>query len=136
MDRKRVLTTILASIAILLAVSSCSTVPKGPLEPGEMRLLSLEVPEDGNLKLNIAYLLTIKFKADGDPEVRRACCTWSGEGPRCFRIKGVQYGSDAFLDVLFYAPEGHHRLECYVEYVRDRRVRRTNIVGSYVYGFF
>jgi len=131
---KRVLTSILTSVAILLAISSCSTVPKGPLEPGEMRLLRLDVPENGNLKVNIAYQVTIKFKADGRPEVRRACFTWSGEGPRCTRVKDANYGSDASLDVLFYAPLGHYLLECYVEYVRDGKVRRTNTVGSYING--
>ena len=133
---KRVLTSILTSVAILLAITSCATVPKGPLEPGEMRLLSLEVPDNGNLKVSISYPLTIKFKADGRPEVRRACFTWSGQGPRCIRVKSVQYGSDAYLDVLFYAPEDRHLLECYVEYVRDGKVRRTNTVSSYVTGLF
>ena len=132
---KRVLTSILTSAAVLLAISSCATVPQGPLEPGEMRLLSLDVPDKGNLKMSIQYLLTIKFKADGHPEVRRVCFTWSGDGPRCIRVKDVKYGSDAYLDVLFHAPLGHYRLECYVEYVRDGKVRRTNTVGSYVAGF-
>lgn len=134
---KRVLTSMLTSGAILLAISSCATVPKGPLEPGEMRLLSLDIPENGNLKLGIAYPLTIRFKADGRPEVRRVCFTWSGEGPRCMRLKGgVEYGSEASLEVIYYAPEGRHLLECYAEYVREGRVRRTNTVSSYVNGFF
>ena len=131
---KRVLTSILTGVAIMLAISSCSTAPKGPLEPGEMRLLRLDVPENGNLKLNIVYPLTIKFKADGHPEVRRVCFTWSGDGPRCTRVKDVKYGSDASLDVLFSAPPDHHLVECYVEYVRDGKVRRTNTVGSYING--
>ncbi len=131
---KRVLTSILTSFAVLLAISSCATVPQGPLEPGEMRLLSLEVPDNGNLKVNIEYQLTIKFKADGRPEVRRACFTWSGDGPYCFRIRNVEYGSDASVTVLFRPPLDHHLLECYVEYVRDGRVRRTNTVGSYIFG--
>ena len=131
---KGVLASILTTVALLLAISSCATVPEGPLEPGEMRLLSLEVPENGNLKVNVAYPVAIKFKAEGRPEVRRACFTWNGDGPRCNRIKDVKYGSEASLDVLFYAPMGYYRLECYVEYVRDGKVRRTNIVGSYVNG--
>jgi len=131
---KRVLTSILTGVAILLVISSCSTAPKGPLGPGEMRLLRLDVPENGNLKLNIVYPLTIKFKADGHPEVRRVCFTWSGDGPRCTRVKDVKYGSDASLDVLFSAPPDHHLVECYVEYVRDGKVRRTNTVGSYING--
>lgn len=131
---KRMLTSILTSLAILLTISSCATVPQGPLEPGEMRLLSLEVPENGNLKVNIEYQLTIKFEADGHPEVRRVCFTWSGEGPRCTRVKNVEYGSDASLYVLFRSPLDRHLLECYVEYVRDGRVRRTNTVSSFIYG--
>jgi hypothetical protein len=77
--------------------------------------------------------VTIRFKADGRPEVRRVCFMWSGEGPRC--IRGVQYGSEGSLEVLYQAPEGRHRLECYVEYVRDGKVRRTNTVSSFVAGF-
>jgi hypothetical protein len=134
---KRVLTSILTCGAILLMISSCATVPEGPLDPGEMRLLSLDVPENGNLKISISYPVTIRFKADGRPEVRRVCFMWSGEGPRCIRVKGgVQYGSEASLDVMFNAPEGRHLLECYVEYVRDGKVRRTNTVSSYVTGLF
>jgi len=131
---KRVLTSILTSAAVLLAISSCATVPQGPLEPGEMRLLSLDVPDKGNLKMSIQYLLTIKFKADGHPEVRRVCFTWSGDGPHCTRPKSVQFGSDAYLEVLFSPPEDRHLLECYVEYVRDGKVRRTNTVSSFIFG--
>jgi hypothetical protein len=99
-----------------------------------MRLLSLDIPENGNLKVSIVYQLTIKFKADGQPEVRRACFTWSGDGPHCLRVKEVKYGSDASLHVLFSTPPDYHLLECYVEYVRDGKVRRTNTVGSYING--
>jgi hypothetical protein len=134
MEMKKMLTCILTSVAILLAISSCATVPEGPLWPGEIRLLSLDVPGNGNLKTTVAYQLTIKFKADGHPEVRRACFTWSGDGPRCIPVKDAKYGSDAQLDVPVYAPLGHNLLECYVEYVRDGKVRRTNTVSSYVTG--
>jgi len=66
---KRVLTSILTSVAILLAISSCATVAEGTLlRPGEMRLLSLEVPDNGNLRSEHLVSLTIKFKADGRPE--------------------------------------------------------------------
>jgi hypothetical protein len=100
-----------------------------------MRLLSLDVPENGNLKLNIEYPLRIKFEADGRPEVRRICLRWSGDDPRCTRVQSAEYGSEASLNVLFRSPPGRHLLECYVEYVRDGKVRRTNTVSSYVSGF-
>lgn len=132
---KRVLTSILTSVVILSAISSCATVPERPLEPGEIRLLRLDVPDNGNLKANVAHQLTIKFKADGHPEVRRACFTWSGDSLRCIPVKNVKYGSDAYLEVPVYPLLGHYLLECYVEYVRDGKVRRTNTVGSYVTGF-
>jgi hypothetical protein len=131
---KGVLTAILMSVAILLAISSCATVPKEPLGPGELRLLSLYVPENGNLKTGIAYRISINFEADGKPEIRRACFTWSGDGPYCVRVKDVKYGSDAYIELPFYARPDTNRLDCYVEYVRDGKIRRTNTVLSYVTG--
>jgi hypothetical protein len=133
-EMKRVLTSFLTGFVLLVAIFSCATVPKGPLGPGEMRLLSLDVPDNGNLKTGIAYQLTIRFEADGRPETRRICFTWDGEGLRCIPIKAAKYGSDASFDVPHYSAPGHHLLECYVEYVRDGKVRKTNVVGSYVNG--
>ncbi|HVP80143.1 MAG TPA: hypothetical protein VMV04_19860 [Thermodesulfobacteriota bacterium] len=131
---KRVLTSILASAAILLAVSSCSTVPKGPLEPGEMRLLGLDVPDNGTLKLNVDYYITIKYEADSKPEIRRICFTWSGDGPYCLRPTKLKYSSETGIEVPIKARPDVSRLECYVEYVREGKVRRTNTVTSYVTG--
>jgi hypothetical protein len=131
---KGVLTAILMSVAILLAISSCSTVPKGPLEEGELRLLSIAVPDNGNLKMSIQYLVTIYFEADGKPEIRRVCFSWSGEGPYCVSAKNVKYGSERYIEVLLYAHADSNRLECYVEYVRDGKIRRTNTLLTYVTG--
>jgi len=131
---KAVLTAILLSVVVLLAISSCATVPKEPLGPGELRLLGLEVPENGNLKVGIIYRVMILFEADGKPEIRRVCFTWAGESARCVRVKNVEYGSDASIEVSLYALPDRNRLDCYVEYVRDGKVRRTNTVFSYVTG--
>src|SRR4030042_1228054 len=114
-DMKGVLTVILMTVAILLAVSSCATVSKEPLEPGELRLLSMDVPENGNLRMNIAYRVSIKFRADDNPEIRRACFTWSGDGPYCVWVKDVKYGPDAYVEVPIYPRVDQNRLECYVE---------------------
>jgi hypothetical protein len=135
MDMKAVLTSILMSAVILMAISSCATVAKGPLEPGELRLISVEVPDNGNLKSNVPYRITVKFQADGHPEIRRACLFWSGDGPYCVRVKDVKYGSDAYVEVEIYAPLGTNRLECFLEYIRDGKVRRTNKVIYFVTGW-
>ncbi len=132
---KRVWAAILMSVAVLLAISSCATMQSGPLEPGELKLLTLHVPENGNLKLLVPYRATITFKADGKPEIRRVCMSWSGDGPYCSRPKEVKYGSEAYIEVEFYARADTNRLECYAEYVLDGKVRRTNKVMSFVTGF-
>ena len=133
-EMRGILTFILAGVAILLVISSCSTVPKGPLGPGELRLLRLEVPENGNLQTTVPYMVGIKFEADGHPEIRRVCFSWSGDNLRCVRVKNVRYGSDAGLEISVYAPEGQNELECYIEYVRDGKVIRTNSLTSFVNG--
>ncbi len=130
---KAVLTSILMSVVVLLAISSCATVPKEPLGPGDVRLLGLEIPENGNLKVGIVYTATITFEADGRPEIRRVCFIWPGESAKCARVKKVEW-SDARIDVPFYALPDRNRLDCYVEYVRDGKARRTNTVFSHVTG--
>ena len=122
---------------VLLVVSSCSTVPKGPLGEGELRLLSIEVPENGTLRRGIQYLVTINFEAHGSPEIKRACFTWSGDGPYCVNVNvnNVNYTlSHGNFQVPVVALLGSKRLECYVEYIRDRKRLRTNSVGSFVTG--
>jgi hypothetical protein len=134
-DMKGLLNSILMSAAVLLAISSCATVSKEPLGPGELRLLSMDVPDNGNLRISIQYRVRVKFKADGNPEIRRACISWSGDGPNCVRVKDVKYGSDAYVEVPIYARLGQNRLDCYVEYVQDGKIRRTDTVISFVNGY-
>jgi hypothetical protein len=129
-----VLSAILMSVAILLAISSCATVPKEPLGPGELRLLSLDVPDNGNLKTGLAYRISINFEAAGKPEIRRACFAWEGGDPQCIRVKDVKYGSDAYIELSLYARPNTNKLECYVEYVHQGKIRRTNTVVSFVTG--
>ena len=132
---KRALTSILMSVAVLLAISSCATVPTGPLEEGELRLLNMEIPEHGNLQSGIEYRINIIFQASGKPEIRRVCMTYSGDGPYCSSVKKVIYGSDEkYIQIPFYTRMGEYRLECYVEYVRDGKIRRTNTLMSFANG--
>jgi hypothetical protein len=126
---KGFLTPILMSVAILLAISSCATVQKG-----ELRLLSMDVPEKENLKTNVQFWVRINFEADGNPEICRACFFWSGNGPYCFNVKDVKYGSFAYFQIPLYARLGSDSLQCYVEYVREGKIQRSNAVASFVTG--
>jgi hypothetical protein len=128
-DMKRVLIPILMSVAILLAISSCATVRKG-----ELRLLSMEVPESERLRTNVQFWVRINFEADGNPEISRACFFWSGDGPYCFNVRDVKYGSLAYFQVPLLARLGSDSLQCYVEYVRDGKIQRSNAIASFITG--
>ena len=126
---KGVLIPILMGVAISLSISSCTMVGKGGL-----RLLSMEVPESERLRTNVQFWVRINFEADGNPEIRRACFYWSGDGPHCVNVKDVEYGSIAYFQVPLYARFGSDSLQCYVEYVRDGEIQRSNAVASFVTG--
>ena len=126
---KGFLNSILMSAAILLAISSCIMVGKG-----ELRLLNIEVPENGRLGTNVQYWVRINFEAEGNPEIRKACFYWSGDGPYCVDVKDVKYGSFAHFQVPLYARVSSDSLQCYVEYVRDGKIQRSNVVASRVTG--
>ena len=124
---KRISTLILMSVVILLAISSCTMVGKG-----ELRLLNMEVRDSERLRTNVQFWVRINFEADGNPEIRRACFYWSGDGPYCVNVKDVEYGSIAYFEVPLYARYGSSILQCYVEYLRDEKVHRSNAVASSV----
>jgi hypothetical protein len=132
---KRVLTGVFASVALLLAIASCATVPPEPLGEGELRLLKISVPENGNLRPSLSYTAEISFEADGKPEISRVVCYFAGEGPYYYRIRDVTYGSPGSFTIDFSIPDaGSQRLECYANYVRDGKKLRTNAVFSHVFG--
>jgi len=120
---KRVLALVLMSVAILLASSSCA------LKKGELRLLDMEVHDAANLRTNVQFWVRVNFEADGQPEIRRACFYWLGDGPYCVNIKDVEYGSFAYFDVPVDARYGSSVLQCYVEYLRDERIEQSNAVA-------
>jgi len=129
MDMKGFLNSILTSAAILLAISSCIMVGKG-----ELRLLNIEVPESGRLRPNVQYWVRINFEAEGNPEIPKACFYWSGDGPYCVDVKDVKYGSFAHFQVPLYARVSSDSLQCYVEYVREGKIQRSNVVASRITG--
>jgi len=120
---KRMLALVLMSVAILLASSSCA------LKKGELRLLDMEIRDNPRLRTNVQFWVRVNFEADGNPEIRRACFYWLGDGPYCVNVKEVEYGSFAYFDVPIDARYGSSILQCYVEYLRDERIERSNAVA-------
>ena len=123
---KRILAPILMSVAILLASSSCT------LKKGELRLLDMEIHGPARILTNAQFWIRVHFEADGKPEIRRACFYWFGDGPYCVNVKDVEYGSFAYFDVPLVARYGPSVLQCYVEYLRDERIERSNAVAHRV----
>ena len=133
------------NIAVLLSISSCATVLIGPegtslslgrKEPssrGELRLLSMDIPQSGNLSAKVEYWTTIDFEADPKPEISRACFNFSGDGQSCVDVqaKNVTYGPRAYFRVPIHVPVESKRIDCYAEYIRDGKTHRTNTVTYY-----
>jgi hypothetical protein len=120
------LALVLMSVAILLASSSCVTLKKG-----ELRLLDMEIRDSASLLTNTQFWIRVSFEADGKPEIRRACFYWFGDGPYCVPVNGkdVEYGPFAYFDVPIEARYGSSVLQCYVEYLREERIERSNAVA-------
>jgi hypothetical protein len=116
---------------MILLISSCATVPTGPLAPGEVKLLRIDVPYEGSIKRNMPFAVNIIFEADGKPEIRTACFYWSGDGPNCFKVQDVRYGSPGTINVEPRAKSsGSYVLETYVLYIRDGKTQPTKIISS------
>ena len=125
---QRALALILMSVALLLAISSCTMVKKG-----ELRLLNnMEILDPERLRTNVQFWIRVYFEADGQPEIRRACFYWTGDGPHCVPVpvKDILYGSVAYFEVPLSARFGTNSLQCYVEYLRDEKIERSNTVAS------
>jgi len=143
---KLILKAVLMNIAVLLVISSCATITEGPEGPSfslgrkepssgnELRLLSVDVPQSGNLSADVEYWTTINFEADHKPEIRRACFNFSGDGQSCVDVhaKDVTYGSHTYFRVPIHVPVGTKRIDSYAEYIRDGKTHRTNTVTYYV----
>jgi hypothetical protein len=125
--------SVIIGLGVLLVISSCATEP---LREGELRLLKMQVPENGNLKFSGAYRFIINFESDGSAEIIRAVCTCKDSGPRVYRPEDVRYGSKRgdFSLWLSACDYGSHRLECYVDYVSDGKRRQSNSVYGLAYG--
>jgi len=116
---------------MMLFVSSCATVPAKPLVSGELRLLSINSTEKMEVKVSVPFEVKINFEADGQPEIRTACFYWGGDGPHCYKVTDVNYGSPGAIKVkLTVSRPGSHALESYVVYTREGKGQPTNIVST------
>ena len=146
MNVKSVLTTVLISIGILLVISSWATITEGqegyfnwtlgekPPSERELRLLSMDIPQSMDLSADVEHWAAIKFEADSKPEIRRVCFNFSGDRQVCVDVeaKDIRYGSHPYVRVPIHVPEGSKKIDCYAEYIREGKTRRTNTVTYYV----
>ena len=129
---RSILLTILSGGIVLIGASSCATVPKEPLSTGELRLLSVSVPEKEKIKAHSPFVVNIEFEAEGNPEIKEACFYFSGDGPQCFNVRDESYGLERNIRLQIYSKNpGSRLLECYVVYIQDGKVQRTNVVKTY-----
>jgi len=125
--------TVLIGGIVILLISSCATVSKEPIASGELRLLSIHVSMKEDIKVNFPFVVNVNFEADGKPEIRTACFSFSGDGPYCVKVTDVNYGSPGTIKVQVRAKNsGSHALESYVYYIKDGKVKPTNVVGSQI----
>lgn len=118
-------------VGIVLQVTSCVRVPAKPLASGELRLLSMDISQRLEIKMNVPFEVKINFGADGEPEIRTACFYWAGDGPHCFKVMDVNYGSPGTIKVkLTVTKPGSYVLESYVVYTQEGKGRPTNVVSS------
>lgn len=127
---RSILVTVLMG-GIMLLISSCATVPTKPLASGELRLLSISTTERTEIKRNVPFEVKINFEADSEPEIRSACFYWGGDGPHCFRVTDVNYGSPGTIKLkLTLTRPGSYALESYIVYTREGKGQPTNIVST------
>ena len=143
---KRNLTFFLISVAVLFVISSCATIQEGPEGPtlsiggkeptpgDELKLLSMELPQSGNLAPDVEYWATINFVANKKTTINKACFNFSGGLQNCVDVqeKDVTYGMQTYFRVPIRVPTGSKRIDCYAEYVRGGGTQRTNTVSYYV----
>jgi len=129
---RSVLIGILLIGIILLMGSSCATVPKEPLTPGEVRLLSMELVGTG-VKEGAAFPVNVFFQGEGRVDIRRACFYESKERQYCSPVSYAFLGGKKVFQVYLPSTKaGSYRVECYAEYVSNGELRRTNVIATQI----
>jgi hypothetical protein len=124
---------VLVSGVVILSISSCATVPTEPLASGELRLLGMHVSMKEDIRVNFPFVVNINFEANGKPEIRTACFAFSDDGPYCYKVTDVDYGSPGTIKVQVRANNsGPHALESYIYYIKDGKVQPTNGVNCHI----
>jgi hypothetical protein len=127
---KSILIGVLIGAAVLLGISACATVPTEPLGEGELRLLKMRISEMSVMRLGHPYKFIISFEADGHPEIIRAVCFCSGDGPYPYNVQEVTYGSEANFTLYLSACQSEAQvMKCSVDYVRNGKRTRSNFVS-------
>ena len=122
----------LLSGIVLATVCSCATVPNEPLAPGEIRLLSVEVLGSG-IKEGAAFPVNVFFEGEGRVEIKKACFYESEERQYCSDVSYVTWGTKrAFQVYLPSTKSGFYRVECYVEYIRNGEIRKSNVIVTQI----
>jgi hypothetical protein len=122
-------------VLLLFAVcaSSCATVPTGPLSPGEVRLLSMDIPGHEAIARKSHFDVFLRFQADGEPQIESTCFSWSADKPRCFKAKDVRLGTEPMIRQSLVAHEaGIYIITAYLLYTRDGKSLKSNEVGGHV----
>ena len=129
---RSILGAILLCGIFLLGTFSCATVPKEFLAPGEVRLLSINLPGAG-IKANMSFPVNVLFEAVGEPEIQRACFYGLWRGPYCSRVSYTIVGGKKTIQVhLPGVNPGSHRVECCIEYIQGGEIRRTNVIAAQI----
>ena len=118
---------------ILLSIaSSCATMPKEPLAPGEVRLLSMEAVGSG-IKGGSAFPVDVFLEGEGRVQITKACFYESKERQYCSDVSYATLGTKKVFQVYLPGiPAGSYRVECYAEYIRNGETRRTNVIATQI----
>ncbi len=129
---RSILTLMLVGGIVLSIGSSCATVQREPLAPGEVRLLSMEVVGSG-IKGGSAFSVDVFFEGGGRVEIRKACFYESKERQFCSDVALATLGTKRTFHVFLPGmPTGSYRVECYAEYIQNGQTRRTNVVATQI----
>ena len=143
---KSLLKAVLINMAVLLVISSWATITDGqqsyfdralgdnPSKGGELKLISMDIPQSWDLSADVEYWANIKFDAVLKPEIHRACFNFSGGSQSCVDVRAIDvtYPSNPHFRVPIHIPVGTKRIDCYAEYVREGETRRTNILTYHI----